>query len=143
VRFTPLPTLAALLLLSATPSKAELPWSTGNTLFKIIACDIQAHDFNSKLTQAQTNSVCLMLGYFRGFAECSALAAHYDATALPFYLPDTVTNDELERVVAKYLSDNPDKLDLKGDVLIVAALSRAFPNTAFKAPSTPAPSAKH
>jgi len=99
--------------------------------------DLKSHDTNQKLTDYQTNQVCLLLGYFNGFAESAALATHYDATSLPFYLPESITNDEIERVVYHYLSQNPDKLNLKGGALVVAALSKAFPNPAFKAPPSP------
>jgi hypothetical protein len=134
---TLLATMSTLLVLSAANCKAEPIWATGHSLLEVIGYDLQAHDSHVKLTDYQTNAVCLLLGYLRGFAECSAVAAHYNATALPFFLPDSVSTDEMERVIHKYLSDNRDKLDMKGDALIVAALSRAFPNLIFKAPPSP------
>lgn len=129
--------ISALLMMSAARSGGEQVWATGNSLLEVIGYDLKAHDTNQKLTDYQTNAVCLLLGYFNGFAESSALATHYDATSLPFYLPDSITNDEIERVVYHYLSENPDKLSLKGGVLVVAALTKAFPNPAFKAPPGP------
>jgi hypothetical protein len=118
---------------------AEPVWATGNTLKEVIRYDLEAHDTGQKLTDYQINAVCLLLGYFTGFAESSALAAHYDATALPFFLPDSITNDEIERSVYKYLEDNPDKLTFKGAALVVAALTRDFPNPVFKPPRGPVP----
>jgi len=129
-----LSTMSGLLVLSAARCNAEPAWATGNSLLEIIRCDLQARDSNHNLTDYQTNAVCLLLGYFNGFAESAALAAHYDATALPFFLPDGITNDQIERVVYKYLSDNPDKLNLKGGALVVAALTKEFPNPIFKLP---------
>jgi len=126
--------MSALLAMSAPHCKAEPVWATGRSLLEVIRCDLQAHDANQKLTDYQTNAVCLLLGYFNGFAESAALSAHYDATALPFFLPESITNDEIEHVVYKFLSDNPDKLDLKGGALVVAALAKAFPNPTFKPP---------
>jgi hypothetical protein len=114
---------------------ADPIWASGASLLEVIRYDLQAHDSGQQLTDFQTNAVCLLLGYFNGFAESSALAAHYNATALPFYLPDSITNDQIERVVYKYLADNPDKLDMKGGALVVAALTQAFPNPVFKAPA--------
>jgi len=134
---TLLATMSTLLVLSAAKCKAEPVWATGHSLLEVIGYDLHAHDSHLKLTDYQTNAVCLLLGYFRGFAESSAVAAHYNATALPFFLPDSVNNDEMERVIYKYLSDNPEKLDMKGDALIVAALTRGFPNLIFKAPPGP------
>lgn len=86
------------------------------------------------MTDYQTNAVCLLLGYFAGFAEASSMAAHYDATALPFFLPDDVNNDQIERAVYQYLKDNPDKLKMRGDALVTAALAQSFPNPVFKPP---------
>jgi hypothetical protein len=102
---------------------------------EVIGYDLKSHDKNQKMTDYETNAVCMLLGYFTGFAEASALATHYDATALPYYLPDSITNDEIERVVYHYLGQNQDKLEMKGGALVVAALSLAFPNPAFKAPA--------
>lgn len=117
---------------------AEVPWSTGTSLLEVIGCDLHAHDSSQKLTDYQTNAVCLLLGYFRGFAESAAVASHFDASALPFILPDSITNDEIERTVYNYLTDNQDKLNLKGGALVVAALSRDFPNFEFKQAHGPA-----
>lgn len=129
--------MCAFLLLDAAHCNAEPIWATGNSLLEVIRYDLQAHDSNQKLTDFQTNAVCMLLGYFNGFAESSALASHYNATALPFFLPDTITNDEIERVVYSFLSDNPGKLNLKGGALVVAALTKAFPNPTFKPPLGP------
>jgi hypothetical protein len=117
--------------------KAEPVWATGTSLYEVIGYDLKAHDSNQKLTDYETNAVCMLLGYFAGFAESASVASHYDATALPFFLPDSITNDEMERVVYLYLSKNRDKLSMKGDALMVAALSRAFPNVTFKPPVDP------
>jgi hypothetical protein len=126
--------LGAWLLWGAAHCGAEPIWATGNSLLEVIQYDMQAHDSGQKLTDYQTNAVCMLLGYFTGFAESSALASHYNATALPFFLPDSITNDEIERTVYQYLKNNPDKLSLKGGALVVAALSRDFPNPVFKPP---------
>jgi len=130
-----LPPMCALLLLGAPYCNADPVWATGHSLFEIIGEDLHAHDTGVELTDYQTNAVCLLLGYFRGFAESSALTAHYDPTALPFFLPDNITNDQIERTVYQYLTDNRDRLDLAGDVLMVAALTKAFPNPSFTPPA--------
>ncbi len=122
------------LFLVVSPGHADPVWATGRTLLEVIRYDLEAHDNNQQLNDYQTNAVCMLLGYFNGFAESSALAAHYNATALPFFLPDSVTNEEIERIVYDYLSQNPDKLDLKGGALVVAALAKAYPNPTFKPP---------
>lgn len=132
-----LSTTSALLVLSAARCEAEPVWATGSSLFEVIGYDLQAHELNQKLTDYQTNAVCLLLGYFRGFAESAAIASHYDATALPFFLPDSITNEQIEGIVYKFLSDNPDKLNLKGDALVVAALTEKYPNPSFTPPSGP------
>jgi hypothetical protein len=133
-----LPIFSALMGLCVTHCNAGPVWATGSTLLEVIRYDLQAHDSNQKLTDYQTNAVCLLLGYFNGFAESAALASHYDATALPFFLPDSITNDQIERVVYDFLSSNPDKLNVKGGALVVAALAKAFPNPTFKPPLHPA-----
>lgn len=76
--------MSAFLVLCAAHCKADPVWATGDSLLGVIRCDVQARDSNQKLTDYQTNAVCLLLGYFRGFAESAALSAHYNATALPF-----------------------------------------------------------
>jgi hypothetical protein len=132
-----LTTMGALVVLSAAHCGAEPVWATGSSLFEVIGYDLQAHELNQKLTEYQTGAVCLLLGYFHGFAESAAIASHYDATALPFFLPDSITNEQIEHIVYKFLSDNPDKLSLKGDALVVAALTEKFPNPSFTPPSGP------
>lgn len=133
-----LSTVSAFLVLNVGHCMAEVPWSTGSSLLEVIGYDLHAHDSHQKLTDYQTNSVCLLLGYFRGFAESAALASHYNASALPFFLPDSITSDQIERSVYSYLTDNPDKLNLTGGAIVAAALSRDFPNFDFKAVLSPA-----
>jgi hypothetical protein len=132
--------VAALLAfgLGASPCHADPIWATGRSLLEVIQFDMEAHDNNQRLSDYQTNAVCLLLGYFTGFVESSALAAHYDATALPFFLPESITNEEIEQVVYDYLTQNPDKLDMKGGALVVAALAQAYPNPTFKPPNVAA-----
>lgn len=130
--------LAAALALGSMHCEGTQVWENGHSLLEVIGYDMKAHDTRSQLSEYETGAVCLLLGYFRGFAEGAAIACHYNAAALPFYLPDNITDDEMERVVYKFLSANPDKLDLKGDALVAAALAKAFPNIAF----TPADTSK-
>jgi len=126
--------VGALLVMGTVRCRGEQVWDSGNTLFEVIGYDLQAHDANVQLTDYQTNQVCMLLGYFRGFAEASALASHYDATSLPFVLPASITNDQIERIVYQFLKDNPDKRNLEGDALVGAALAKAFPNPSFMPP---------
>jgi hypothetical protein len=127
---------AAALLLAIPRSHAEEVWASGNTLAQVIAYDLQAHAKNQPLTAYQTNAVCLLMGYFRGFAESAAVASHFDATAMPFFLPDSITGEQIEQVVYKFISDNPDKLGEPGDAIMVAALATEYPNPSFS-PITP------
>ena len=106
-------------------------WATGTTLYEVIGYDLQSHDTGQTLTDYQLNAVCMLLGYFRGFAAASAMASHYDATSLPFVLPDSINNDQIERIVYKYLKDNPGRLVLTGDAVMVAALTEDYPNPSF------------
>ncbi|MGA3170279.1 MAG: Rap1a/Tai family immunity protein [Chthoniobacteraceae bacterium] len=126
--------MIALLTMPMVPCRADPVWATGNTLYEVIGYDLRAHDTGQKLDQYQTGAVCMLLGYLAGFAEASSISAHYDATALPFFLPDDINNDQIERAVYKYLTDNPGKLNMRGDALVVAALAREFPNLTFKPP---------
>jgi hypothetical protein len=127
-------TTAALLALAVETSHADPIWATGSTLYEVIGDDLRAHDTGQKLDEYQTSAVCMMLGYLAGFAEASSVSAHYDATALPFFLPDDIDNDQIERAIFKYLTDNPDKMKLRGDAIVVAALAKEFPNLTFKPP---------
>jgi hypothetical protein len=60
-------------------------------------------------------------GYCLGYVE-GISAASPDACPGP-----DVTLSQLERVVVKFLQDNPEKLDRDQGVLVVMALSKAFP----------------
>jgi hypothetical protein len=127
--------LAALLLATAPIHAAEV-WTNGSTLSEVISYDLQSHAKNKHLTAYETNAVCLLMGYFRGFAEAAAVASHFDATSMPFFLPDTITGAQIEQVVYKFLTDNPDKMTEPGDAIVVAALAEEFPNPSFT-PVTP------
>jgi hypothetical protein len=122
---------AAFILFATARCGAEEVWATGNSLAEVIGYDLQAHATNQQLTDYQTNAVCLLLGYLRGFAESAAIAAHYDATAMPFFLPDTITGEQIEQAVYKFISDNPDKRAERGDAIVVAALTKEYPNPSF------------
>jgi hypothetical protein len=122
---------AAFIFFATAHCGAEEVWATGNSLAEVIGYDLQAHAGNQQLTDYQTNAVCLLMGYFRGFAESAAIASHYDATAMPFFLPDSITGEQIERAVYKFISDNPDKRGERGDAIVVAALASIYPNPSF------------
>ncbi len=126
--------VCALMILGTGRCGAEPVWASGTSLYEVIGYDLQAHDSGQALTDYQLNAVCMLLGYFRGFAAASALASHYDATSLPYVLPDGINNDQIERIVYKYLKDNPGRLILSGDALMVAALTEEYPNPSFMRP---------
>ena len=121
----------AVLIVCAGRCDADPVWATGATLYEVIGYDLQSHDSGVSLTDYQLNSVCMLLGYFRGFAAASAVASHFDATSLPFVLPDSVNNDQIERIVYKYLKDNPDRMLLTGDAILVGAMTEQYPNPSF------------
>jgi hypothetical protein len=114
---------------------AEPVWATGASLNEVIGYDLAAHDSGQTLSDYQLNAVCMLLGYFRGFASASAMASHYDATSLPFVLPDGINNDQIERIVYKYLKEHPGRLILSGDAIMVAALTEEYPNPSFLRPA--------
>jgi hypothetical protein len=121
----------AVMILGAGHCGAAPVWATGSTLYEVIGYDLAAHDSGQQLTDYQLNAVCMLLGYFRGFAAASAVASHFDATSLPFVLPDSINNDQIERIVFKYLKDNPGRQVLTGDAIMVAALTEEYPNPSF------------
>jgi hypothetical protein len=129
---TPVGIIIALLVMGAGKSEAAFVWADGNSLAQVIGYDLEGHESGRKLTSYQMNEVCLLLGYFRGFAEAGAIAEHYDATSLPFILPDSITSQQIEQVVYQFLADNPDKLNEKGEALVVAALAKEYPNPSFE-----------
>ena len=59
-------------------------------------------------------------GYVNGVADALA------STSL-FCFPEGVEREQSILVVKKYLSDNPGKLHLEADILVVEALGAAFP----------------
>jgi len=123
--------IGCVVILSAGRCGAAPVWATGASLYEVIGYDLAAHDSGQSLSDYQLNAVCMLLGYFRGFAAASAVASHYDATSLPFLLPDSINNDQIERLVYKYLKENPGRQILTGDAIMVAALTEEYPNPGF------------
>jgi hypothetical protein len=127
------------MMLGAERCGAAPVWATGTSLNEVIGFDLSAHDSGQSLSDYQLNAVCMMLGYFRGFAAASAMASHYDATSLPYVLPDSLNNDQIERIVYKYLKEHPGRLILSGDAIMVAALTEEYPNPSFMRPAASKP----
>ncbi len=62
-------------------------------------------------------------GYYSGYV--TGLANGYNG--IYFCPPTNVTNGQIYKIVAKYLKNNPDKLHLLADILVVNALRDVFP----------------
>lgn len=109
--------LLVLACLAALPMEARAQASSGNELLPVCQTAVDSLDKANWKDASEAFSAGLCLGLVEGIA-----AAAFDVCEGP-----DVTNSQLERVVLKFLVDNPQKLDRNRMVLIHEALSKAFP----------------
>jgi hypothetical protein len=67
------------------------------------------------------------LGYLSGFLDAHTVASSFGGANRLFCGPPKVSNEQLVRVVVKYLSDNPDKLNQDPGLVTMLALAKSFP----------------
>jgi hypothetical protein len=95
-----------------------------NDAVKLLNNDGFATSSNPFVANQQTNNFSLCLGYFQALTD---LFGGY-----LFCPPPSVTYNQSMRITTKYINDNPEKLNQSASVLIIDALSRAFPCSKHK-----------
>lgn len=112
---------------------AESPFEmNGNTMLE--KCHYWFADSESPATtKVQAFDMGFCAGYFKAVMDMESAQidlerrAHVEGPAVQFCRPEEVTNGQVFKIVKKWLDDNPDKLHWGGEVIIVKALSQAFP----------------
>jgi len=103
----------------------------GNTLYQLCKTSIDVMDNNGYPTDyytanVQESSAGACVGYIAGVNDGYELTP-ISRTLKPYCLEDNVNYNQELRIVVKYLNDNPQLLNLNGNVIILDALSNAFP----------------
>ncbi len=76
------------------------------------------------------------LGYIRGFVGGSEPWYQIDKTACPYELP-RMPLTQLIQVVDKYLADHPEQLHESASAVMFLAITKAFPNPAYRREKDP------
>lgn len=82
------------------------------------------------LSSDETQLAAVTLGYLRGYLGSADYAAHLAGTGRAYNIPDKISLVQISKVVSKYLSDNPAKLNYPSAALVGMALQDAFPKAA-------------
>lgn len=78
-------------------------------------------------TPEGTNDANFCTGFIMGTRDGVALATNLRDTAPILATPLEAKEDQLKAVVVKYLKDHPEELHRPGGLLVIFALSKAFP----------------
>lgn len=109
--------LFLILALSASPAHAAPTGNNfGNNLYK--NCSSDTTSFEGAVSVVACNN------YIVGVVDGLVLSGEANRW---FAMPDGVTGQQLQDIVLKYLRDNPNKRHLPGPVVIINAMSEAFP----------------
>ncbi|MBI3663395.1 MAG: hypothetical protein HY234_10145 [Acidobacteria bacterium] len=102
----------------------------GNFLLPTCKAAVRFSD-GEKLDYESAGIALSCQSYIIGFIEGYTLAKSMgeSKTLKPSYCPSPTGTDTSQavRIVTKWLSDNPDKLHIRADMLVLAAMSKAFP----------------
>ena len=122
--------LVVLLLLPAVPAQTaktsgsqEYVWDSGNAFLNI--CGVDADKTFEEQTSAELHSTSSCLPYVRGLTDGIAVATIEGIQ--PFCPPDSVTNGQGEKILVKFIRDNPDRAHFATSVLYLYAMKKAFP----------------
>ena len=112
--------LVAVLIISGSFGNSALAgngFATGNDL--VNDCSI----LDTQIGDRAVGGMCA--GYIEGVADVGDCAT--PISGWTFNIPIGVSTGQLEKVVIKWLKENPDKLHHKGYQLVASALSYSFP----------------
>jgi hypothetical protein len=118
-------TLIALLLLGSGSAWGQMD---GNFILQDCGNIVKQQDGGAELDTLAMTKGLFCVGYVAGLNDAFRMAPTLSRSQ-PFYCPPErgISNDQVVRIVVKYLRDNPAQIheSARGSVLI--ALSRAFP----------------
>lgn len=84
-------------------------------------------------SKESAESITAVLNYLQGFGYCATLTQEVTKTAAPFVLPqENFSALQTVRVVDKYITDHPERMNDPPGVIVWNALVKAFPNKDFK-----------
>lgn len=101
---------------------------TGNDLLKSCSATVKLSD-NIKLSAVEASNSSLCIGYLSGFTDSLQLSTHLSGVPVNnICLPsEGVSNEQLARVMAKWLKDHPEDLHKSVRIEVLNALSHVFP----------------
>lgn len=114
----PLLRLCAIMLLSPPIIAA----ADGNELLKSCNFAIRYQDGSDKTDEAGINAV-YCTAYLHGIHD----GINLRDTGARYCLPSPLPNQQVVRIVVKFLNDNPSLLHLDASILAVGALAQAYP----------------
>jgi hypothetical protein len=106
-----------------TSENQEYAWESGNAFVTI--CGVDADKTFEEQTTAELHSTSSCLPYVRGLNDGIEVATIEGIP--PFCPPDGVTNGQGEKILVKFIRDNPDKAHFATSVLYLYAMKKAFP----------------
>lgn len=126
--------LSVLALVLSTPSQVRIPKNSsvstmdGRQLLEACTAGVRAVE-GIKVQSDDFANMTKCMYYIRGFADGFFAAAIRGnlSNASQFCVPPQVTNEELMRVVKKWIEDNPTKLHWSAAIVVLSALDEGFP----------------
>ena len=115
-----------ILLLILTVSSLSAQTDTGMDLLRACNTIIQAEEGQDVSMDDQLLSF-YWTGYLGGFNDAAVLIGTGTSQKIYCLPPTGIENDQLVRVVKKYLDEHPEDLHQSARILVLLALSEAFP----------------
>lgn len=120
-----------ILLTSASTSFAEEKMYMDGRTLKSLCSDYQEATLEGKLSKDSIQPFMRCLHYMQGIVEVSIFYERMMYTVsgnrLICFPRKTISTDQAILLTNQYLKTNPDKLDSRGIVLVMAALREAYP----------------
>ena len=134
---TPLFAMIALCILGCCPSPktSDLPKpiKTGEDLNHAAKLCVRAGDGTSTPYDDSSRSLFEFyqaMGYFNGFRDMTIVSQAFKAKT-PYVFQKDLETTQLIRIVDKYLSAHPEKFQQPAAVIMVDALTEAYPNKSY------------
>ena len=100
---------------------------TGNKFLR--DCKVIIEDREATADERWRTAFCA--GYVQGFMDehdaWQILEETQSKQLVLFCIPDVATNQQIIKIIAKYMGDHPDKLHIPASLLMEKALNIAFP----------------
>lgn len=82
-----------------------------------------------RLQPTEVSNASYCIGYLSGFTDSMQLAVTFNKIKNPLYCfpPDGIENDQLARIVAKWLKNHPENLHQSARMEVLLAFKSSFP----------------